>query len=178
MEAPDLGYKIGVAARFGRLSAADKNYLSANVSAFNGTGKQRRFGLLAGLDYDDPSFALGVDAEYWLSDDGNGQRDIFSVGPWVKLKLDGVYYQQRKFFTGVGLAYRASYAHLHDGFANAASTASAAARALVDDRLQHTLTLWTDITQNVDMSVEVNTVEEGQFDVANTEWLVQWSVRF
>ncbi len=178
MEAPDIGYKIAVAARFGRLSATDKNYLTTNVAAFDGTGKQRRLGILAGIDYDDPSFSLGMDTELWFSDDGNGQREIFSLAPWVKLKLDGVYYQQRKFFTGVGLGYRASYAHLKDGFANPASTASAAARALVDDRLQHTLTLWTDITQNVDMRIEMSTVEEGQFDVANTEWFVQWSVRF
>ncbi len=179
LEEPDVGYRLAVSARFGRLSAADRTFLTNNFgSTYDGTAKRNRYGILAGLDWNDQTFHAGLDAEYWYAKDGNGERQIFGISPFLKLKLDGVYYQQRLFFTGIGLAYRLGIMQQARGFANASASSSTALRAISDDRQMHTLTLGIDVTQNVDMKIEVNTFEENNLDLANTEWLVQWSVRF
>lgn len=174
LEEPEFQYHAGVSYREGRLSPTEQAFLTLASPAYNGGSKKRRFGFLGGFEWDLETVRVGVDAELWLSKDGNGDREAWSFSPVLMIPLDGVYYQKRLFFTGVGFGYRLSGVHLSDGFANQTTLT----RSIMDDRKMHTLGFWVDVTRNVDLRLELNNIEPSNRGRSETEWLIQWSVSF
>ncbi|MCB9892748.1 MAG: hypothetical protein H6832_13370 [Planctomycetes bacterium] len=175
VEEPKFEYRAAVSYREGKLSATEVAFLRFASTSYDGGTKKRRFGVLGGFDWDvSEAMRLGVDAELWWAKDGNGDREVWSVAPNILIPLDGVYYQKRKFFTGVGFGYRLSGLHLHGGFPNQASLQ----RSILDDRIMHTIGSWVEVTRNVDLRLEINNMDPTQRNRSETEWLLQWSIRF
>ncbi len=170
----DIQFGAAISYREGRLSNVERTFLSGVSAAYDGGKQKRRIGLLGMADWDLDTLVVGLNLEAWFASDGNGDRDVWSIGPWVKLPLDGVYYQKRKFFTGVGAGYRVSSLHQSDGFASL----TAPTGALFDDRTMHTIDFWLDVTRNVDLRLEINNMNPINRNRSETEWLIQWSVRF
>lgn len=173
-EEPELEYRAAISYREGKLSAPEVSFLRLVSTAYDGGTKKSRLGFLAGFDWDLESLRFGADAEFWIAKDGNGDREAWSLAPHVVIPLDGVYYQKRLFFTGLGFGYRLSGLHIHGGLPNQ----SALQRSILDDRVMHTIGSWIDVTRNVDLRLELNNIEASRRSRSETEWLIQWSVRF
>lgn len=177
VEEPKLQYGVALSYRVDRLSGAERSFLAGISPTYDGSSRQQRFGVLFTAEWDLEDFLVGGNAELWFAEDGNAQRELWSVAPYARLPLDGVYYQQRLFFTGIGAGYRWSGLHMSRGFAN--TNPANAQTHILDDRHMHTVGVWLDVTRNVDLRLELNNIDpnNGQSGT-ETEWLVQWSVRF
>lgn len=174
LDEPKFQYHLAASYREGRLSPGEQAFLSQVSTAYDGGSKKTRFGVLGGFDWDLEGLRVLLDAEFWIASDGNGDRETWSVSPALMLPLDGVYYQKRLFFTGVGFGYRLAGLHISGGLPNQAS----AQRAILDDRVMHTIGFWVDVTRGVDLRLELNNMEANHRGRSETEWLVQWSVSF
>lgn len=174
LEEPDFQYHMALSYREGRLAPGEQAFLSQVSTAYNGGSKKSRFGILGGFDWDLDGLRLALDAEFWMANDGNGDREAWSISPAITLPLDGVYYQKRLFFTGVGFGYRLAGLHLSGGLPNQAPLI----RSILDDRTMHTFGFWVDVTRGVDLRLELNNIDSNHRGRSETEWLVQWSVSF
>ncbi len=176
LEGPELQFAVAFSARAGRSSRADRAFLATvSPGRFDGSRNKTRFGVLGMVEWDLEQVILGLSGEGWVGKDGNASRDSFSLSPYVRLPLDGVYYEERRFFTHVGAAYRFSYLHQSKGLANSSSLAT----MILADRHGHTLSVWLEVTNNVNLRLEMNNNDSRATGVGTeTEWLLQWGVRF
>ena len=173
LEEPGFDWRVGVAYHYSKLTAGERAFLSLNPN-FDNSSTKSRLGILGALEYDAEDYLVGIDGEIWFAADGNGDRTVWGFAPWVALPLDGVYYQDRRFFTEWGVQYRLSGLRQQEGFAQQAlSTLS-----IFDDRIMHTLSSWLEITRNVQMRLEINNTEASGRSGSETEWLLQWAVSF
>ena len=172
-EEPDFQYHAAISYREGRLAPGEQAFLSQVSTAYDGGSKKSRLGILGGFDWDLEGLRFALDAEFWVAQDGNGDREAWSIAPAITLPLDGVYYQKRLFFTGVGFGYRLAGLHVSGGLPN-----QPLIRSILDDRTMHTIGAWLDVTRGVNLRLELNNIEANHRGRSETEWLVQWSVSF
>ena len=182
LEEPDLDYRLAVAYRIGSLARSERAFLANTINTigpggFDNSDDKDRFGLLGGFNWVGESLEFGVDAEYWMANDGNGDRDVLTLAPHVRLPLEPVTYQGRQFFTGVSFGYRFGYLHQGSGFPN--PDAGVFTQSILNDRVMHTATIGLEVTKDVDMMLELNTFEaKSGPEPDDTEWLLRWIIRF